>query len=239
MRNARRLAPCLASLLVLGCPIDRRELRTTAAGAGSRDASSDATAGVAAETPASESEGGASSGSQDLVEGCADLDTDGVADCTTTLLDNGSFRDDVRGWQALAGTELSWQPKNALHDLPSGSAALDAAVPQASAVQCAALAGEQLVIAYSSAYVEGSAGLGRATLEVSFFEEAACAGAPVLSFETPPSPQSNGWATLHAGAPSTPGTASISIALHVYKSDGAERTRAYFDNVMLKAQPLM
>ena len=33
-----------------------------------------------------------------LVDGCADLDTDGIADCKATLVKNPSFTSDANGW---------------------------------------------------------------------------------------------------------------------------------------------
>ncbi len=241
MRNPRWLAPLLPLLLAVACAVDDRELRASAPEAGPRGGSGAESRGAAGEDPAPghESSGGSSAASESLVDGCADLDTDGVADCTTTLVENGTFGRDVGGWRALDGTELSWQPKNALDDLPSGSAALETATTtRAGAVQCVPLSGERLVIAYASAFVEGDAEPS-ATLEVSFFESDACRGEPVRSFQTPPNARTDAWTTIQAGSPSTPGTASASIALLVYETGGSRRAHAYFDNVMLKAQPLM
>jgi hypothetical protein len=43
-----------------------------------------------------------------LYLGCADLDTDGVADCKSTLLETPSFTDDVSPWVAVGDAALSW-----------------------------------------------------------------------------------------------------------------------------------
>lgn len=174
-----------------------------------------------------------------LVDGCADLDTDGVADCTTTLVENPSFAENVDGWTAQAETELTWDDKNAFDDLPSGSAMLIAETERATAEQCIKLQGGQLVIAYASAFVEDETELAQAEVQVSFFQTEDCNGQDPDYFKTPPSTVTNEWVTVQAGTISPLGTASASVALVGLKPDGAERIQVYFDNVMLKSKELM
>jgi len=176
-----------------------------------------------------------------LVDGCADLDTDGIADCDVTLVETPSFTSDVNGWTPLEDAELTWDAKNALGDLPSGSARLIAATPRASAAQCVDLAGEQLVIAYAQAFVKPEPGAEdppRALLEISFFEADACDGERSRYFATPPSAATDEWVTIQAGGLATDATRSLSIALVATKAQSAADVTVYFDNVMLKVQPL-
>jgi hypothetical protein len=174
------------------------------------------------------------------VDGCADLDTDGVADCKTTLTTNSAFSEDVSGWHALGDTELAWEEKNAFEDLPAGSALVKSASAQASAEQCVALEGSNLlVIAYASAFVDDNTELGQAQLLVSFFESANCAGESWAYFETPPSTVSNSWTTIHAGAVPRLAIGSVSLALVGVKPAGSSEIRVYFDNIMLKTKQLM
>lgn len=174
-----------------------------------------------------------------LVDGCADLDTDGVADCDVTLVATPSFTSDVSGWTPLDDAELTWHAKNALGDLPSGSARLSAASPRASAAQCVDLAGQQLVIAYVQAFVESTPGAQdapQALLEVSFFEADACGGERHRYFTTPPSTATGEWVTIQAGGLATEATRSLSIELVATQATSASDLSVYFDNVMLKAQ---
>lgn len=177
----------------------------------------------------------------DLVDGCADLDTDGIADCEVTLVATPSFTSDVSGWTPRDDAELTWDEKNALGDLPSGSARLSAGSARASAAQCVELAGEQVVIAYAQAFVEPAPDAEappRALLEISFFEAEACDGERSHYFATPPSAATNEWVTIQAGGLTTEATRSLSIALVATKAQSAADVTAYFDNVMLKVQPL-
>jgi hypothetical protein len=168
-----------------------------------------------------------------LVDGCADLDSDGVADCAVTLVKTPSFGDGVDGWLPLEGTSLSWSEKNALSDQPSGSALVQGA-PRSGATQCLPLRGKQLVIAYASAFVEADiVATPHALLAVSFFDTAGCEGESRVSLETPASGVVGDWATIHAGWLSYAETRSVSVTLIGVR--GSAEAKFYFDNVMLKA----
>jgi hypothetical protein len=225
---------CLALAFGLGaCSVDDRTLALVAADGGA--------AGASEETDAGNAEGGAAgaSSTDGLVNGCADLDTDGVADCEVTLLQTPTFASDVSGWNPLNDASLTWDPKNALTDLPSGSAKLSAPSPIASASQCVALSGAQLVIAYASAFVEPAGDApdqARAALEVSFFDEEDCGGASNGYFETPPSTVMGKWTTIQAGGLSTETTSSVLVELVGVKAASAAELNVYFDNVMLRAK---
>jgi hypothetical protein len=226
------LVPALSAILLSACSVDERHLEL-AADAGSVD---EGGAGVGGAGASSAGKGGNPSG---LVDGCADLDTDGVADCTTTLVQNPSFATDVSAWSAGSDSALSWDTRNALSDLPSGSAKLSSATPRASAVQCVAVPGAELVIAYASALVEAvdsGADSGQAQLEVSFFADGACGGTRVAYFTTPAMTPPNTWATVQAGSVAPVETGSASIELVGLKPDAAAEIDVYFDNVMVKTK---
>jgi len=234
---ARRLSSLALVLGLLACSVDDRTLGAPpgpteigASGApGEEGGAGGAEGGAAGERPSGEG----------LVDGCADLDTDGVADCEATLLENGTFQSDVDGWTVLGEAELGWEPENALGDLPSGSAKLSAQLPRASAYQCVPLDGKHLVIAYASAWVEpsdDSEDPPQAELEVTFFQGEGCSGVSDGYFETPPSADSSAWTTIQAGGQSMETTQSVSVALVGVKPSSASELNIYFDNVMLKAQ---
>jgi hypothetical protein len=237
MRRRRALEPARAvSVLLLAisaCEVDDRHLSLGHGGtAGTANGGGDE-----AGEGSGPSTGGTSSGG--LVDGCADLDTDGVADCTTTLVENPTFASNVSHWIVGSDSALSWDPKNALEDVPSGSARLNVTFTRASASQCVVVQGKQLVIAYASAFVEppeGDGDLGQAELEVSFFESDDCSGVRSGYFETPPSGVVDSWTTIQAGGLSAEETGSVSIALVGFKSGDALGLDVYFDNLMLEAK---
>jgi hypothetical protein len=236
----------LLLLAVGACSVDQRRLLGVpeeAAGA------SGGSAPVEQPTAGAEPASPTPSGLAPLVEGCADLDTDGVADCQTTLVENPSFGGDVQGWSVVSGATLTWDENNALGDTPSGCARLrsDGAAdydgsPLARAAQCVAVQGQQLVIAYANAFLELRAAaapskLEQALLEISFFDSEDCSGARTSYFDTPPSDSLGQWTTIQAGSLSDSATASMSIALAGAAPD-AGAVDICFDNVMLKVHAL-
>lgn len=219
-----------ASVGLFGCALDDRVLRARGESHGGASGAGEGRGGDAWNSAGAPSAEGP-------VDGCADLDTDGVADCTTTLVRTPSFASDVSGWAAVGDATLAWSPKNAFTDLPSGAAELSSASSLGRAQQCLSLGGARLLIAYANALVEqpdDESELGRALLEVSFFDRRDCAGERASYFETPAS-SSGAWATVHAGGSAAETTRSVSVALVVVKP-AASQLSAYFDNVMVKAQ---
>jgi len=226
---------------LLACSVDHRALNShpgpVDSGAAGKSGMPGTDSGGAAGA-----EGGAagdSASGEGLVDGCADLDTDGVADCDATLVENATFRSDVDGWTALGDAELSWEHENALGDLPSGSAKLSAELPRASAYQCVPLDGLKLVIAYANAWVEPGddpEDPPQAELEVTFFQGENCSGVSDGYFTTPRGDDSDAWTTIQAGGLSKDTTQSVSVALVGVKPDSSSKLGVYFDNVMLKAQ---
>jgi len=236
----------ILALAACACSNDHRKPRQgddDAAGAPSGGGGHPASSGSGSSPEGGSGSPGGDSG-QGLVDGCADLDTDGVADCAVTLVETPSFTDGIEPWLAGDGdTSLSWDEKNALGDLPSGSAKLSATAPQASAFQCVPLSGTKLVVAYANAFVEASDGdeddaPSQALLAVSYFHTSDCSDIRDGFFETPPTAVVGSWTTVQAGGVSGPTTASVSIALAGMKATAATDVTVYFDNVMLRAEEL-
>jgi hypothetical protein len=187
----------------------------------------------------SQRDGGSASSAPDLVDDCADLDTDGIADCKVTLVTTPNFTSDVEGWAAEGDAELSWDPKNALSDEPSGSAKLSGLATSVRALQCVPIEGSKLLIVYANVFVEtgeADADDARALLEVAYFVSEDCSGASEGLFETPPSSETNAWTPIHAGGVSLDTTHSVSVTLIGIKSNSEMSQTVYFDNVMLTAQ---
>ena len=180
-------------------------------------------------------------GTDGLVDGCADLDTDGVPDCTVTLVANPSFTSDTASWNAVGSSHFAWDNKNALTDSPSGSGKLSATISRSNASQCVVHSGEFLYIAYANTYVEApsdSDQLAQAGLEVSFFDSADCTGVRTGYFDTPPTAEMGNWLAIQAGSPAKASTNSLLVALVGFRATGANELDAYFDNIMLKATEL-
>jgi hypothetical protein len=245
MRRSRALVTAFAQALLLfvtyACSVDHRHLHAGQVAGGSASTSADGGAdGGATDAPGGTGARGGTSGG--LVDGCADLDTDGIADCKATLLTNPSFTSDTKDWLAEPEVALTWDPKNALSDAPSGSARLEASVTRARATQCVTIDSvKQLVIAYADAFVAASADdieFGQAELEVSFFPTRDCSGDRSAFFETPPSTTINAWSIVQAGGVAVDGTGSVSLALLGIKPTSAAAIEVYFDNVMLKTRAL-
>jgi hypothetical protein len=243
----------LLGMSALACGVDDRKLQLSAGtdggtmgggdGASSphgaaAGAGSDTNAGGEAATPAI---------LPPLVDGCADLDTDGVADCSVTLVKNATFQSDTGGWTSVAGSSLAWDARNAVGDDPSGCALLTAQGSTDSdgttlfhALQCVPVTENQLVIAYANAWVEASAidDPARAELQVSYFAAEDCSGTATGYFVTPPSAAQETWVTIQAGGVTGAGTQSVSVELVGLKPNRAQSLKACFDNVMVKAKPL-
>lgn len=204
-------------------------------------------AGSAGTNAGGSSGGGASTGLPRLVDGCADLDSDGVADCSVTLAKNPAFEKDVTNWSALDGATLTWDTDNALADTPSGCARLrprdppDARVLIYRAAQCVPVQPNRIIIAFANARVDSAAGamqLVHAELEVSYFDNPDCSGKSSGYFATPPSEASSKWVTIQAGGVSGPATTAVSVALLGIRPETTSDLNVCFDNVMIKAKPL-
>jgi hypothetical protein len=255
---------CVAALVpLLACSVDDRQLSeaTTRGGGASAGAASVTNGGagnaqggaqnvVDAGDLDSSSAGTTAGGSQPpiaVVDGCPDLDTDGVADCQQTEVMNPDFARDVSGWSAQTGATLSWAAKDALSSQNSGSAVLSASgavdaigSSLVAASQCIALSGKQLVIAYGNAFIDaGQDNGGQAMLNVAFFDATACAGNPSSEFSTPaPVGATLGtWLTIQAGSVCGEGTQSARVELQISKPLQATTFQAHFDNILLKVRP--
>jgi hypothetical protein len=259
----------LGSALLVGCQLDTRALELAMAAAGAANspstqpeagAPSDGSAGGDATLSGGAFAGGASARSgagglggeagqsEPTVGGCADLDQDGVADCTQTIVTNPDFKLDALGWTADPDTALTWDAKNAGGEPPSGSALVSSSgVIDANAVgaalraasQCVPVAGKRLLAVYANAWVDaGQDPLGHAEVDVFFFDADGCAGSSVTSFSTPQPLDAavETWLTLKAGALSAETTKSALIKLAVSKPFRADSFQARFDNVLVRLE---
>ncbi len=222
-------------LLLAGCAVDDRQLSPAGGATGpitsdpGDGSGGDGNPGPTGATP------------DRLVDGCADLDTDGVGDCTVTLVQNASFTSDVSGWTAGGDAAWVWDPLNALTDSPSGSGKLTVDTPRGSATQCVSVSSSnELIIAYVNVFVEppDDGSMNQGDVSVSFFASADCSSAVLGSFDAPPSIVMGQWAVVQAGGLPTTAINSISVALTAVKSDTAALATVYFDNVMLKTKAL-
>ena len=249
------VALAIAGAPIGACSLDHRQLQLAVAGMGPAASGADdqGLAGRAGQAAGSSGQGGASEGGSvesaiPVAGGCADLDVDGVSDCTESNVQNGDFERDVAHWQPDMDTSVEWDASNAAGDPPSGSALIaspgliDAAatgVALRAAQQCIPMSGTKLVIVYANALVEpGQDQQGRAEVDVAFFDSEDCSGPLTSSFSTPqPLDGSVGsWLTLKAGSVSAATTRSAQIKLALLKPFRALSFQARFDNVLLRIE---
>ncbi|HEX2673400.1 MAG TPA: matrixin family metalloprotease, partial [Polyangiaceae bacterium] len=243
-RRRRFVAASLTGAALAGCSLDTRQLKLTNEAGGQTSAGFPSTpdAGETGGRPGQDVD--ASTGPA-MIDGCIDLDEDGIADCDETLVQNATFDTDVDAWHADGAAELTWDERNAADDLPSGSALLEAtgsAAPGAqgsatqSASQCSKVTGKRLVTVYANAFVDSDRA-GQARVDVQFFDTDSCTGGYSSNFVTPqPLDAENGqWLALKAGSVSGVNTRSVLVRLVVSRPLDEASVRARFDNVLLKA----
>ena len=259
----------VCSVAVVSCALDSRTFEVIAGAAGQAgalgaSAGSENAGRAGDEQTAGAGRGGASlvgsagrAGSggeagqpEQLVAGCADLDGNGIADCTETLVTNPDFKSDVSGWESGADpdTTISWDPRNSWPEPSSGSAlvastgvidanAIGAALRGAS--QCVSVAGKRLVTVYANAFVDNAQDQqGHAEIDVFFFDTADCTEMSVDGFSTPqPLGKTVGsWITIKAGAISAVTTKSALVKIAVSKPFRAPAFEARFDNVLVRSE---
>jgi len=241
-RRRRFVAASLTTAALAGCSLDTRQLQYATGGAGQASAGSPSTPNAGTE------QGGSSARDPEtpiMIDGCLDLDEDGVADCDETLIQNATFKTDVDAWHADGEAQLKWDERNAAADLPSGSALIDAtgaAAPGAdgtapqSASQCSKVNGKRLVTVYANAFVDAGQ-TAQARVDVQFFDNDTCAGGYAASFSTPQplDAESGKWLALKAGSVSSESTKSVLVRLVVSRPLDEASVQASFDNVLLKA----
>jgi hypothetical protein len=187
-----------------------------------------------------------------LVGGCADLDGDGVSDCTETTIVNSTFVSGVSSWIAEAQlgdpftTGVTWDADNAWGSVPSGSARVTVlgtvdfnGATLRAATQCLAATPQQLVIVFANVAVDvGQDAAGSAEVDVSFFDSPQCGGLSSSTFSTPPPEGAapGAWWTLHAESLSGTATKSALIELGVVKPFRVASMTARFDNILVKVR---
>jgi hypothetical protein len=242
----------IAGAVLTACSLDKRQLELAATGAEAAGAGGEGPVGGAAN--AGGSSGAAGLGAEagvgepliPVVDGCADLDTNKIADCSETSVENSDFKNDVAEWLPGMETTVDWDAQNAAGDPPSGSARVAShGVIDASAVgvalravqQCIPIAGSKLVIVYANAFVPSDQDpQGRAEIDVAFFDREDCGGTFSTTFSTP-QPLDGGfgfWLTLKAGSVSAASTKSAQIKLAVLKPFRADSFQARFDYVLVR-----
>lgn len=268
MGHVSRFIVCALPLLgvLVACSLDVRELKPQATlgdggasdsnagnGASGPSARAGSSAGGSSNDAGSTSQGGRNTAGtagapSSLVEGCPDLDENGVGDCEETLAKNAAFASDVSDWEPELDAIVAWNEANATSDHPSGSAlvraegVVESTIPGSAlrdVSQCVSVSGKQLVAVYANAFVPtGQDEAGRAEIDVFFFESADCSGSLSASFVTP-QPLDGGvdrWMSLKAGQVSSDSTRSALVKLAVLKPFKAASFEARFDNVLIRTQ---
>jgi hypothetical protein len=243
-RKRRFVAASLTGAALAGCSLDTRQLQLGREAGGQPSAGSPSIPGTGEQGGTAGQDAGAPT-MPAMIDGCIDLDEDGISDCDETLVQNATFNTDVDAWHADGSAELTWDERNAADDLPSGSAQLDATGTAASgaegsatqsASQCSKVTGKHLITVYANTFVDSDR-LGLARIDVHFFDTHACTGDYTTTFSTPqPLDAASGkWLALKAGSVSGVDTKSVRVRLVVSRPLSEASVQARFDNVLLKA----
>ncbi len=261
-----------AVFLLLGCPVDERELavapdaaggnitiggRTAGSGGVPRGGSAGA-GGAPSEPPAggslglgdAGSAGDANAGGGDaapttppVIDGCVDLDENGVADCQETLADNADFKVDTANWSADLDGVIRWTAQNSYGATPSGSAAVAGVgvleqdgLGQTASKQCVPVPeGSNSLVALASFFIKPGQGEGLAGVSVFFFEDANCSGSPNGPLSAARG-DTDAWTTLQANGPVPVTAASMLVRLTVTKPFRSASFEVLFDNVLIRGQ---
>ena len=263
-----RVLTALLAVTLAGCPIDRRTLaasadeddeavtlagssgqahHTSSAGRGGSWGGSGMAGGLAGAGESDESGAGGVAGEPPrlppLVDGCADLDENGAADCKESEVSNSRFVADVDGWRADTGVSISWSTRDAYGDETSGSALVEAsgtsdndALGTFPASQCVPVVPGETARLFAEVRVSSGQGMGFAGLQVWFFDAPGCVGSLQSSLSTPYSNQLDTWLPLSGEAMVPRGAKSASVRLAVIKPFKGPLFATHFDNVLFATQ---
>ncbi|HEY1536699.1 MAG TPA: hypothetical protein VGF76_21910 [Polyangiaceae bacterium] len=188
-------------------------------------------------------DGGQAGGPPTFVDGCPDLDGDGVSDCTETAVKNSTFDADVSSWASESGATIAWNAKDLLDQAGSGSAlvtstgSIDAAGDSfVAANQCIPVSDGQVVDLVANTYIDAGQVTGRASISLWFFPVADCPGdsSPDV-FETSAVFATEKVQTLRGRKAVPAGMLSLRVRLGVIKPFQAETFSVHFDSVLVHA----
>jgi hypothetical protein len=240
--------------LLWGCPVDDRILSANLGDAGEPRAGGGSSSGgggqaaLGSDTPSvggedAAGDGGQAGGPPTFVDGCPDLDGDGVSDCTETAVKNSTFDADVSSWASESGATIAWNAKDLLDQAGSGSAlvtstgSIDAAGDSfVAANQCIPVSDGQVVDLVANTYIDAGQVTGRASISLWFFPVADCPGdsSPDV-FETSAVFATEKVQTLRGRKAVPAGMLSLRVRLGVIKPFQAETFSVHFDSVLVHA----
>lgn len=253
------IASCVVPLFSLvACPVDDRRLRPEAtSGAGTTGGSQVDAAGRGAGEAGAEpkplpaggagGEGGAglaANGGEDsgpaLIDGCVDLDDNGVGDCDETLVQNGDFRTTTDKWSADVVTQITWVARNAHADAPSGAAAVSVVdtadqdgLMQSASTQCVPITAGGALEILVNFFIPSGQGEGLAAVGLFFFEQPDCKG-PVKAPAQVSRAETDVWGLLRTTTLAPDTAASMQIRLAVSKPYRVPAFEVVFDNILVK-----
>jgi hypothetical protein len=192
----------------------------------------------------STSSGGADTPEPALVDGCPDLDANGVGDCTETLVKNPNFAENVADWSAGDDSFIEWSAQNHFDDLPSGSALVSVrgytdadGMMQRASSQCVTFETASKLRIFANVFYKSDQGEGGPGLGLFFFGSSDCSGASLgfpLSVEAT---SADSWQTLTAERDVPEGSHSALVRLAVTKPLRSMVFKASFDNILTRTEP--
>ena len=232
------------------CTLDERKLVLSGAGgstplaAGAGAAQLEAGGAAPGENAGQGGEAGeVAGGASGFVNSCADLDGNGVSDCSETLLENATFDANVTQWEAHPGATIAWDAKDLLGASASGSALVTASGSMDSdgygiavAEQCLSVRDGTVLQVFANAAFDAGPVTGGAEIGMWFFAGEACSGdTPNEVYETPKEFTAGKTLTLRGAKGVSPQIKSVRVRLGVIKPFRAESFTVRFDNILLRA----
>jgi hypothetical protein len=258
-RGLKLALVCLPWLLS-ACPVDDRRLSASLSTGGAQNQASDASLAAQPGADDSVATGGGNAGDPDtagsagqagepgaatpeFVDGCADLDSDRVSDCTESAVANSEFDTDVSHWTAEANATLVWSSRDLLGEPGSGSALvtssdeIDAAGDSfAAAEQCVAVSTGQVIDIFAISYIDADQVAGRASISLWFFPTAGCPGDTSSEvYETTEQFATQTVISLRGTKAVPDGMQSMRVRLGAIKPFQADSFSVRFDDVLIHA----
>jgi hypothetical protein len=175
--------------------------------------------------------------------GCGDLDGDTVQDCAQTMVENARFDSVVAPWRAEAGTQQSWDARNARPAAGSGalkvsntSVASGEGQTLGGSGQCLPAVGNRDYLLAARAFIPQGQGQGSAGLSIWFFGADDCADYLLPGSGLQLVNGTDQWLLVSGAFKSPPATRSIYVRLVTSKPFAQPSLEALFDDVLLREQ---
>jgi hypothetical protein len=174
---------------------------------------------------------------------CADLDNNGVSDCTESVMANSNFASDIASWNLPVTVTAQWVA-NGAQGAPTGAIQANNVQFSAGGTQTVFSGPEQCVPAtpgnykmYAQTFIATGDGPGFVALNVLFYKGAGCTSTFLGAFQPATVSVRDVWTTIQGTAIVPAETTSMRVRLGLIKSVGEPSFKATFDNVLIAPTP--